>query len=580
MSLKNNWKPTDTLRNTDVNDIANEINKNTEHKETKITNTDGVHGIKYDESSQELKYKDDSQGWQTIPTGQQAEEDLRLHKEKKVNSVEGVHGFRYNSTNETLEIESEEGQWTEVGGGLAGALLSPVTNIKVKTGNTKLTVSWVDSIEGTWAGTKLVYKVGSYPTNPKDGTLAVDNKVKDQYKDTGFDINALNNGTKYYFMFFPYDSKNKYNLNIDNRAIGTPQAFKTMSTIINQNNSNPETCCSHAEDAISMTPGSERWDEFFGHFPVLFKNGEIVGKLNKTDRRYFADGRKADITSGNEGDVMIAYPCNKTKLYVDSSKQLYASMTNDLNKGNGFESLAHTKNLDPKDYLFIGAYQGFVMNGKLRSLAGKMPTCGIRLDQAREYARANGSGYEQLSFYALTYLQIMYLLKYKNTNSQATIGKGVVNTNYIIETGGTEQKGMDWGESTGLQHVLFAGLEDLWGNAWTWIDGILIDSSGNLLTANNNFNNNGTGYTNNGGAIGDMGFMSKAFGTNTTGFYPTECGGSETTYYTDYIHTFGNISPEFIAFGGMGDNSAGIFNIMSRSINDADGHIGARLMYL
>ena len=465
---------------------------------------------------------------------------------------------------------------------MAGALLSPVTNIKIKSGNTKLTVSWTDPTEGTWAGTKLVYKVGSYPENPKDGTLAVDNKVKDQYKDTGFDINALNNGTKYYFMFFPYDIKNKYSLNIDNRITATPQAFRTMTIIRDKNNSNSETCLTYGDDATSMTPKSDDWDSFFGHFPCLFKNGEIVGRLNRQDRTKFEDGRPADITSGNEGDVMIAFPKRKLKI-VTIGSNIHVSITDNPDADSSFEDNAHIRGINPKDYFFVGAYAGSVIGGKLRSLNGKTPTTNITIGQARNYARANGTGYDQLAIYQLTYLQSMYMLKYKNLNSQQAVGRGYVDGNStVLNTGGTETKGMDWGENTGKQHMVLFGLEDFWGNVFQWIDGLYCDAQRNILTATDKFNDAGAGYINQGkGANANIyGYISDVQGSTKTGFIAKTCSGSGTTHYTDYSNLYASCLPFFGGYWNYG-SGAGAFSLsVNDSASNSGSDLGARLMYL
>ena len=52
---------------------------------------------------------------------------------------------------------------------------------------------------------------------------------------------------------------------------------KVMTVVIDQSNSNPETCITYADDAVGMTSGSSEWDDFFGHYPCLFKNGVEVG---------------------------------------------------------------------------------------------------------------------------------------------------------------------------------------------------------------------------------------------------------------------------------------------------------------
>jgi glucan phosphoethanolaminetransferase (alkaline phosphatase superfamily) len=56
-------------------------------------------------------------------------------------------------------------------------------------------------------------------------------------------------------------------------------------------------------------------------------------------------------------------------------------------------------------------------NGALRSLSGKAPTVSVNLLETRAAARENGDGYEQLAFYQLLYLQCIFLMKYKSTDS-------------------------------------------------------------------------------------------------------------------------------------------------------------------
>ena len=83
---------------------------------------------------------------------------------------------------------------------------------------------------------------------------------------------------------------------------------KTMTVVINLTDSNPDTCCSYADDAVNMEAKSSAWDEFFGHYPVLFANGAEVVKLNPNNYAQDINGNTVDITSGSVGDVMVAFP--------------------------------------------------------------------------------------------------------------------------------------------------------------------------------------------------------------------------------------------------------------------------------
>lgn len=476
-------------------------------------------------------------------------------------------------------------------GSSSGVLPLNVVNPSISTGNTTLTVSWEDpedtTIDGTvmaeWQGTKLVYKLGAYPTSVTDGVLAIDNQIKDQYKDNGFTISGLTNGETYYIALFPYSTDGVVNDNEENRLSGTPVPYRTMTIKIDQTDSNPETCCTYADNAVGMTVGSDEWDEFFGHYPCLFKDGVEIGRLNPNNFAQFEDGTTADITSGNAGDVMIAFPRLGVKISTDSNDVVTISMTDNPNDEN-FTYYAHTRGTTNKDVFYLGAYKGYNSSNKLRSLSGKTPTASTTIGNFRTYAQANGTGYEQSGFYQLVFRQCMYLLKYKNLDSQTAVGRGYVDGNSAsIATGNTNAKGMDWGETTGKYQMKLFGLEDFWGNVYEFIDGIYSDASRNICTATDGFNDTGSGYTNQGSsgfASDTYGYMTKVQGTSEMGFVLKAIGGSETTHCCDYANVYAS---RLAFFGGSWNNasSAGAFRLsVNLSASDSDSSLSARLMFL
>jgi hypothetical protein len=179
----------------------------------------------------------------------------------------------------------------------------------------------------------------------------------------------------------------------------------------------------------------------------------------------------------------------------------------------------------------------------------------------------------------------MYILKYKSLNSQTALGQGYTasSNSAKINTGGTNAKGMDFGETTGTLQMKLFGLEDFWGNVYDWIDGLYCDSSYNILTGNDGFNNTGSGYTNNGNGgltSSRSGYMKVPMGSTKTGFIPKTCGGSSTTYFSDYAYCYFSYLP---VFGGDWNDgaSAGAFLLdVSFSASHSSSAIGARLMYL
>ena len=354
---------------------------------------------------------------------------------------------------------------------------------------------------------------------------------------------------------------------------------------IDLTNSNPETAVTYTDDAVGMTAGSADWytNPIFKKIkPCLFKDGAVVGYLNPENFAQFEDGSPADITSGDAGDVMIEIPKTGYKISkVDNT--LTVQITDAANK-DGFSYMAHTReNEGDRDKLYIGAFLGSVASGKLRSLSGKQPTNNTTIGDFRTSAQANGDGYDQFAFYPMTLLQCLYLIKYKNLNSQAALGMGYVNSDDYMpkDTGATLDKGMDFGSSDAYTQMKFLGIEDFWGNLYQWIDGLVASGDGNALVATTGFNDDGNGYTDKGFvSSGDGGYMKIPQGTNDLGFMWHTGGGSTTTYFSDYAYFYAGCVPYF---GGYfrGDASAGAFQLyVFYGASDADDDVGARLMFL
>lgn len=365
----------------------------------------------------------------------------------------------------------------------------------------------------------------------------------------------------------------------------TPQPYKIYGVAIDLTNSNPETAVTYTDDAVGMTGGDVAWDSmaiFKDIKPCVLKNGVVQYYLNPNDFTKKADGTPADIESGNDGDVMIEIP--KIGYSISTAgNTLTVKVTDDPNNPN-FKYYAHSRAAEgDRQKLYIGAYKGYKDgSNKLRSLSGKTPTADQTIGTFRTQAQANGAGYDIVSFYPLTLLQCLYLIKYKNLDSQTALGQGYTGGSAAQSTGATNTAGMCYGSTSTTSRVKLFGIEDFWGNVWEWIDGLLCDSNRNIKTAFQNFNDTGSGYTDRGqGATSDIsGFMSKPQGTSEAGFIAKEASGSTTTHFTDNASLGASRLPAFGGVWNNGDN-AGVFCLLvNRAADNSASNTGARLMYL
>ena len=193
-------------------------------------------------------------------------------------------------------------------------------------------------------------------------------------------------------------------IEIETGGGGVPHKIYGVS--IDLANSNPETAVTYTDDAVGMTGGAAAWDSmpiFKDIKPCVLKNGVVQYYLNPANLAQKADGTAADITSGNDGDVMIEIP--KTGFKINTSgNTLTIKITDNPNDTANFKYYAHTRSAEgDRSKLYIGAYLGHETGSKLRSISGKAPTASKKIGEFRTLAKANGAGYDIVSFYFSSY---------------------------------------------------------------------------------------------------------------------------------------------------------------------------------
>lgn len=236
-------------------------------------------------------------------------------------------------------------------------------------------------------------------------------------------------------------------------------------------------------------------------------------------------------------------------------------------------------------------------NYKLASVAGYTPVSNLLRNTARDMAANRGTGWYQVGVKQTMAIQLLMAVEY-GFNSQKTIGLGVTSDTNAQNTGITFGNGTSGTQNNGITPVNYRGVENLWGNMFTMIDGIKIiyddNSSPKIYVANGlNFNDNPSqnGYKR-------MNFV------NVTNNYVTAFGydessdwfifPSETSPTPDYDgaigDNFGSPAPGLtrdtvnIACLGGGwayMNLAGGFYWRCNSLSNArESYYGARIMYI
>lgn len=285
----------------------------------------------------------------------------------------------------------------------------------------------------------------------------------------------------------------------------------TFGINIDTSASDPNGAVTYTDDAVGFTPLSVNlssgvcnygsWKDHivnvFGCKPCLYKSGSRVGYLKETNYAQFENGSTADITSGNAGDVMVEF--KKTWYRYRKNGATLSFQVSDYDRSSeGWVSTAFTSenNGAAVNYMYYSAYEGYNLSNKIRSLSGKTPTGFISYTNTRTYCKANGTMYGMENWCKRYYILGLLMLVCKGRGIQSNVGWGCVSGSAMLSTGTMNSAGLFYGKSDGTSGVKCFGIENMWGSAWNWCDGIITMSSTTLgFKGTAPYNDTGSGYT-------------------------------------------------------------------------------------
>ena len=237
--------------------------------------------------------------------------------------------------------------------------------------------------------------------------------------------------------------------------------------------------------------------------------------------------------------------------------------------------------------IYVGKYLtgiGYVSRSAVK------PQVSITSATHRSNARNKGAHWDGLNIAAWSALTMLYLVEYADWNSQAVIGKGYTSGSAVITCGGTDSMAYHTGRPAGTDgqtSIVYRGVEDLWGNAWQWIDGINFSGTQAYYCINRaNFGDDkSAGYSQLGYACvsGDSSYPT-AHGLDANApwlFLPKTVGGSNASYIPDGWWT----STSWRVFKVGGSYNVGLAaGLLARTADTASSYaaadVGGRLLYI
>ena len=259
---------------------------------------------------------------------------------------------------------------------------------------------------------------------------------------------------------------------------------------------------------------------------LLLDDGTVNYYLDANDSTLREDGSPA-VLDGTDGQVMVEVP----KFYVRIHKLFTGEWKREISETprSGFVvhpafavggtlqyddsvGMWHYKgNTGERDAFYVGAYQACVyddsaaihINGLnlddntpnidtatdlLASVDGFYPMVGVTRDECRSMAANRGSGWSQWLFWQLKAIQLLFFVEYGGFNSQALLANGNVRVSGGYPASSADQldsphsvagKSNSIGNGSGgvdsgardTAWMSYRGVENLWGNAWSWCDG-------------------------------------------------------------------------------------------------------------
>ena len=347
--------------------------------------------------------------------------------------------------------------------------------------------------------------------------------------------------------------KFKYTIIVDNGADGNPAKVEYYDD------------CSGFIEAFGSNLGD--WantpliKEYFRPCVIAPADGVPKYYLRQNNMTLKEDGTPAVLT-GADGDVMIEVK----KLYgkvvkVGSRAKLSLMNYKEDDDCFCFNDIGGTE----KSVVYRGACKAGVASGAatiMRSISGVEPLVNITRATGRTYATARGIGYHQNNIFMLFLWQFMYLLLYKNRDSQTVLGQGrtLSSNTAASNTGLLMDKPFCWGDQGGVNGVKFLGVEDFYGNVWEWVDGVVLDNQVFKLTKDpSKYNDTGAGYE-----ISAASGMTEAANyneyvtqlqmTNNLMFLPANSGGADSIFWCDNMYIADAVQAAI--FGGAWNHAA------------------------
>lgn len=235
-----------------------------------------------------------------------------------------------------------------------------------------------------------------------------------------------------------------------------------------------------------------------------------------------------------------------------------------------------------------GCYGAYVQNNKYVSKSGYTRSYYVTRQQARTYARNNGTDYFQLDLYHRTVMQFLWWIEWATKKSDSIMsgtisGSGTSGGSSRMNTGGTDNVETPSGFELTRAQMRYHYIEDFVGNMWELVDGVCCKGPGEydyVTTDPSKFSDDTTDKSALAYAVPNNGYI-KAFGWDSAHPFmcmPIETGGSASTYFCDYSENANSSYPVLFCGAHYNNNNAnyGLSYYNRNNSGNNNNNLGAR----
>ena len=299
---------------------------------------------------------------------------------------------------------------------------------------------------------------------------------------------------------------------------------------------------------------------------ALVSDGGIVWEcVAATTTAAPAAGTAAATLDGTAGQVMVEIPLFSVKHQTERNgtyKRHEFAVAPGAQTTGGFA--VHPAFIKPdgsyRDFTYVGAYQGTGTGGN-GSASGVNNTVNITRAACRTACSGRGVGWHQLGYWENNALQWLLITEYQDMNSQKVLGNGATGGSGVYEVPGglSNARGNRSGNVTAgktTDYISYRGVENFFGRAWQWLDGINLHGLAVYLSNNPAqwADDTSTNYTASGSVPSGSASYQRDVMTGIALLPSSATGASGTTFIGDSVTTGSGWATCFAA-GRDGDHT-------------------------